>query len=610
MKNHSLTLLEFAGQARNRKGSNRPPVDEHMRRVCLSPEAFLESQSLGFDAILPHYLVPSVSIQAELQPNWGKLEELIRIIDDYLPYGRTSAYALKVLLDTCMEKIIHLDEILCALKPREIFYFTTPERPFDFTLVFSEEESLYARLLPHVAAVASPGARLVALRDERAGRAAFPGRFSRGKNWLSFYYRLFKLGRSKGKRRRSVCLVEDGYGLRQTAECLRDEYDVIPWAPWSAWNVPEIAGPRRWISKMATLSRARKAGIKAWEAFKNDPRLPAIFSCRGVEFFPVISSRLEYLFTEVFSQLSEIEEYAAELFKRRRVACVASCYFTRPYTYALALAARRSGIPVVTMQHSSYGYWEWPVAKYTDGLMSNYKFVGGEGTARYVEGVERSGCKPLVTGLIPLDGMIGRPASPDPRPPRAKIAYPLASYAKNFLPFSNSRLSLTEYFEVNMRILEVLGKFPDTDVVVRPHPAVPFRRSARAIEEWAGSKGWGHVRFAWDGDTVGAMREADLVVIDSPSTVLLHAATTDAKILVFNRIFPMTAEGRASLEKRASYREDLDAFLALLTEVLEKRDFDNAPFRNPDFLRLYGTFLHDGNSLARTTEALRRVMAA
>jgi hypothetical protein len=216
----------------------------------------------------------------------------------------------------------------------------------------------------------------------------------------------------------------------------------------------------------------------------------------------------------------------------------------------------------------------------------------------------------VATGLLHLDRLISdaceTAALSNHRP---LVVYPLASYTKNFIHYSNSRLAVTEYFEMNRKILGVLGQFADVDVEVHPHPAWRFEENAVSIKDWIERQGWEHIRVTDRGSTVAAMKRADLIIIDSPSTVLLQAVTTDRKILLLNRAFPMTEMGLTSLKKRVVYSEDLDSFLQVLKDTLQHRDFNNDPFKDDSFLRLFGSHLHDGQSLQRSAEAVRRVVA-
>lgn len=610
-----LVLLEFQEDVAELEQGGWLHGDD-IQRLCLAPAPALELEALGLDYLFPHCLVPSAAIQAELNDNWARLEELALLINRYVPYGWSAAYYLKLLLDTCMEKIIHLATALQALAPRQVIFFQPVSSGYDFRLAFHESESLYAQLLPHVCKTYSPEPGLILLPPSRRRVR------SRGADWHHFkaritpYYRALKNSLRRGgfenSSRPSICVVEDDYGLESIAERLASSYQVLRWAPSSALSLPpELSSGKitSLIKSARALRKYRRVCRDAWREFRENPHVRPLLSCRGIGFFDVVADRLEYLFTRVFPHLFIIEDMADKFFQRCGVSCLISTYFSRPHTYVLAKTARLKDVPVVTMQHSSYGYWDWPIAKYFDGIMSDYKLVGGEGVASYVREAEHSGCRPLPTGLPFLDCLLEKGRTKHRSESRPKVVYPLASYIKNFIHYSNSRLALTEYFEVNRRILSVLGRFPQVEVIVRPHPAWQFKANFSPLRNWIMRQGWQHIRIEADGSTTAAMQTAHLIVIDSPSTVLLQAAATDSKILVFNGIFKMTEAGLAALKKRAIYSDDLNSFLALLENTLLRRDFDNSSCRNDEFLRLYGTYLNDGHSLERAVAAVERVIA-
>lgn len=610
-----LVLLEFPGDASHLDGLGWLQ-GEAIQRVCMTPAAAGGLEARGLDYRFVHELISSAAIQGELDDNWRRLEDLAALINEYVPYGWTAAYYLKCLLDTCMEKIIHLTGVLQETGPAgQIVALQTRPLKHDYTLVFDEAESLYTLLLPLVAAVHAPGRELVLLPSAGERPGSGPRVLSHLKRWLSPYRDLpaNMLQRSaRGKMSGSpVCLVEEGSGLEGIISQLARSSPVVRWAPWSAWSLPPGLGWRAAPAMFASvrqLSQYRRACYAAWNGFRDDPRTRPLFTCRQVDFFDTVSSRLEFLFTRVFPHLFVLQERAANFFQRRRVACLVSANFSRPYTYVLAQVARSRGVPVVTVQHSAYGYWRWPIAKYFDGVMSDCKLVGGEGVAQYVQQVECSGCRPIPTGLIPLDGLVrNETATPPCEEGRPKVVYPLASYVKNFIHYSHSRLALTEYYEINRRILQTLGKFPDVDVVVRPHPAWRFKANAAALQDWAERQGWTHIHFETKDSAFAAMVEADLIVIDSPSTVLLQAVATDRKILLLNRVFPLTELGAAALKRRVVYSDKLDSFLALLEDTLRRRDFCNRCYQDSTFLRLYGTHLHDGRSLERSVAAVQQI---
>lgn len=578
-------LLEFAEDVRELARSEElsKPV---VQIISLAPEATVELERLGVPFIRTDHLLATRNIQDQLDVGWAKLEKFTSTV----PYGATVAYYLKVLLDTSMEKILQLCTMLERIRPERVIAFSPSVRPFDFRMVFHERESVYSHVLPLVIDAVASNTRLELREARRVDAPAAPRKKRIAVRFLRRILRSVQAVRERMRwKDQSILLVEEAYGLRTAVGQIRNDYAIIRWHPTA--DSPRNDGHRL---------------TEQWQSLKQDPAFRAIFTFREVDFFPIVEPRLARLFSEVFPAVEAIESSARTLIRERNVRCVASAFFSSPYTYAIALAARAEKIPVITMQHSSYGYWLWRIAKYTDAVMSDYKLVGGQGVVRYVEEVEKAGCKPVPTGLAMLDPLLVV-APPSRTTRRRRVVYPLASYAKNYIPYSNSRLTLGEYFEVNRAILSVLGKHPEYDVIVYPHPAPSFRANAQALERWSERQQWPHVSFDWNGDTVKAMQAADLIVIDSPSSVMLQATTTRRKIMLYNGIFPMTVEGVAALRKRTVYHDQLDTFVEELDRTLTARDVDIARLDNEEFVRAYGTYLHDGRSLERATEALRSI---
>lgn len=616
MERSRLFLLEFGGDGA-RLESYGGLRDPDTRRVCLTPAPAVELERLGLNYAFPQHYLSSAAVQAELEENWCRLEALIALINEHVPFGWTVAYYLKVLLDTCMEKIIHLATVLEAEAfVGEVVVVANGPLPFDYTLTFDESESLYSRLLPLVAAVHAPNAMVMQVPAARCAWRPRAASLAQLKRWAGCY-RSALAGIVRGFTRapgaRTICMVEDGYGFEQVVSRLQGNVSLFRWGPIDVLGPPPDLSKQSLSAMLAARRRLpvhRRRCAAAWDAFSQDPRMRVLFTCRAVDFFDLVAPRLRHLFVRIFPALLMLHEWAGQEFARRNVRCLASIYFSRPHTYVLALTAREQGIPVVTMQHSAYGYWHWPIGKYVDGVMSDFRFVGGEGVAHYVKEVERSGCKPIPTGLIPLDAIVhrrGQAAQMARRKPH--VVYLLASYTKNFTHYSHSRLAVTEYFEINRAILRVLGRFSEVDVTVRPHPAWQFRQNATALQEWAERQGWRHVHFETRGSTVDAMLNADLIVIDSPSTILVQAVATDRKILLLNRSFPMTETGSAALRKRVGYREELEPFLVLLEETLRRGDFDVGEL-NEEFLRLYVTHFNDGHTVERVAAALEEIVSS
>ncbi|HEX2022061.1 MAG TPA: hypothetical protein VHH36_05065, partial [Candidatus Thermoplasmatota archaeon] len=357
--------------------------------------------------------------------------------------------------------------------------------------------------------------------------------------------------------------------------------------------------------------RRRRAAAALREAEKDARRIAAQAPLRkhlmfeGVDLSPLLEPRLARA-ADLLSCAAGVAAAAERILPETGTRLVASVYFSSPLTHGVAVGARRAGIPVVTMQHSSYGESPWPIARWVDGVMSDWKLVGGEGTAEHVRKREASGATPVATGMPRLDGLLARARAP-PREGPVRVVYPLTGYVKNRIMYAGRRTTLTEYFSTNRRILEALAAVPGASVLVRPHPAAEFRASVDALTAWARDRGMDNVAFRSGGSAHDEFCAADLVVVDSPSTVLLDAATAPTRLAVFNGVFDMLPEALDALRLRVSlYGEDIDSFVRDLPAVVAGARAAPPP-DDTTFLRMYATHLHDGRSGERASEALRRI---
>lgn len=572
-------------------------------RLALSPAAVHELEARGLDYALPHAFAPSRALQAELEPNWGRLAALTAALGEE---GGASAYALKILLDSPMEKVVHLAEAFRALRPAEIAWRASRPSSFDHRLLYDEAESLYARLVPAVAAAHAPTAGLQVVEPAAVPPApALRTWKARLRRMAAPAVRRLRAALARTPTAKPIVLVETGYGLEDILAALPASHPVVRWRPGGPLDLPPGWGGGRGEIR-AHHEEALDEARARWRAVREDRKVRDLFEIRGVPFFDEIAARLERAATRDLPATATVR-HVAERWLRGRSLAVASVFFSDPYTYGVALGARRAGVPVITLQHSSYGESRWETAKHVDGVMSDYKIVGGAGTARYVETVERSGVRPVPTGLPRLDRLLARRRSAGERTGPTRVLYPLTSYVRNAIMYSNRRLAVTEYFETNRRILAALAETAEAEIVVRPHPGTAFLAHVAALRGWAAARGWRNVRFELEGDGFDAMQDADLIVIDSPSTVFLDAAATDVPILVYNPIFPMTEEGLAAVLRRAGYAEDLDEFVELIRLTLRKGVARPPPPADRTFVELYGV-PEPGRSAARAAEALARIV--
>jgi hypothetical protein len=102
------------------------------------------------------------------------------------------------------------------------------------------------------------------------------------------------------------------------------------------------------------------------------------------------------------------------------------------------------------------------------------------------------------------------------------------------------------------------------------------------------------------------MARAEAIVINFPSTALLHAVATNASLLVLvdKRYVTMAPEALEKLRRRATVSESLDGFEADLRAFLKRGGFDRAAPKDDSFLKAYCTHQGDGRSAQRVMDVL------
>jgi hypothetical protein len=394
--------------------AKRGPLDADRRLICLSPGAAARAEELGLPVRYPDQYVSSEQLQRAGANHFERIEELCGALDEVIRATivdgavspRTFYKNLKVLYDTVTLRVLQLRAIFEVECPDEVVYFETTRFGFDHRLAFDERESIYAQVIPHCSRATCPDARLArldsaAVRNEPLLRRAKRTALSVRAWWCD---RLRWLGHWRRRRDCSICVVETGYGLDEVLPDLAKRADLTFWRPPMWQNIPFGTGVLWSLFAGARSRKISAIGRKyadIWHAVDGSPALRPYLSYEGVDFYEVVRSRLRFLVADVLPRaailLGECERY---LRRRQDVRVVFSVNFSldKPWTYLLALAAKRRHVPVVTYQHSAFGYFYWPYSKYVDEVMSDYRLVWGTGSVRFMRECDRTACEPIVVG--------------------------------------------------------------------------------------------------------------------------------------------------------------------------------------------------------------------
>jgi hypothetical protein len=558
--------------------------------------------ALGIGFAYPDQFIDSASLQRAAVEHFTVVEELCRSIDEHvrsvadsldLVSSRMFFVALKIMYDTVALRVLQLNAVLTAHEPDEVVYFTTVRGAFDHRLLFTDQESIYAQLIPSAAKNLFPQATLTAIESSTRLRSPVSIKLKQIAGLVRHEYRDWIRRRGAGRRyERSICVVETGYGFDEVLPGLADTVDLAFWRPPIYSNVPFGTGV--FWSLMGRLRGGSVAATRsftaAWRAVGASDEFVRRFACQGLSFYSVVRSRLAFLLTDMLPRATLVRDHCERYLHRRRdVRAVLSVNFSfeRPWTYVMALAAARSGIPVVTYQHSAFGYFSWPYSKYVDEVMSDYRLVWGRGSVRFMRDVDRTGCEPVIVGSLELERLRDQLSSPTRRSKaRPMIVYPVSGYTGNRFYFAKHRLTDTEAFELMKQVLLVLGTATYADVVVKLYPGQADELQ-RATQEWIERQQWSHVRAVATGAYSSLLAEADVVVIDSPSTVLVQSVLSACRLIVYTGVYEMGASAVDLLRRRADIFDERSAFMEHLKKVIDRREFVTEANSNDDFAAEY-----------------------
>jgi hypothetical protein len=355
---------------------------------------------------------------------------------------------------------------------------------------------------------------------------------------------------------------------------------------------------------------------EAWMRLSAEPFFRAPFVWCGVDLYAAAESRLEYWCGSIVPSMWQMADEARRILRVRR--CGAALFFSQwsIADFAVSNAARSLGIPVVTFQHGGFeGSCEYTTYDMTDLRQSDYRFVYGEGVARYFRERTQTRAGERLAKLIPVGSarLDALSRQPDQRADvRARLGVeptqPLILYIPTGCQFNSwymARQSYvsTPYFEFLTGLLETSEAFDDLAFVYKPFPEVPPNPFVSVLA--ARDANW---RVS-DIPVPQLLQASDAVVIDIPSTALLEALMTTKPILVYAdaRYIALRPEARELLRRRVTLAETLSELSSSLDTFLRRGRVDVVDSADREFLRAYGTHHDDGRSGERTVDALRSI---
>jgi hypothetical protein len=223
--------------------------------------------------------------------------------------------------------------------------------------------------------------------------------------------------------------------------------------------------------------------------------------------------------------------------------------------YAAVRAARRVGVPVVTMQHAVVGHDEWTASQYVDALESDVKLVAAPAVARELAAFERGRCSYVATSIPHF-----RKRSPHLGDwSNNTLTYVLTGFTRTNTMYDQRRLNDAIYLGAVRRNLAALSPF--FQIRLKPHP-YNVAKFGMAIERRLSEE------FGVSVEDATLDRFPGAVVIDSPTTILGDAIRLGKWVFVINE----TAVLREPFASQAAELAILFDSAEALTQAVTRQD--------------------------------------
>lgn len=509
--------------------------------------------------------------------------------------ARHHLYHLKILFDALFHRSYTIGCALDELRPARVALVAPPALKqcdgFEFP-----PQALSGFVLPRLAAVRGiEVAEAPAMATERLGpRRRLSTQRQRARRLARFGRRRMHSRQPAQGARLLVVTVDQGSTLIE--ECVARGVEVV--------RLHEVAGMLR--NRHLERSLRRRAS-ELWRRLLTDPEVAELLRFDGADLMPVAAFPLAHFVEQVLPRELAATREAEKMLAALRISAVVSTFpASSPESIATFVAAGRLGLPTVALQHGGFvGYYDFPMLEYVDLNLASTTFCFGAGVERYARSLAERSKSPHRMNVVPVGSSaldaVGRSGKPLPSGSR-NVVYALANLAGDGRYFSWHQYPDIWHWRAEREVIDICAATPGVRLLVKLHPA-PDPTSP--LEAWIRARHGETVQIVRETPFLDAIEDADLVVIDTPSTTLLQALVARKPIVVYGdeRFLHPDRQALAPLESAVRYAHDRKTFLAQLRAALMGDVGPPGPSAEL-FLREYATCQNDGLSTHRAVEAL------
>lgn len=600
--------------------------------IALSPAAMYELDKNG----IPYKLIEEYYDAQELFKmgidEYSLLENLCSVIDttiqefepEFKGLGIKPAlfnfFSLHVIYGAMTIRIFQLMKMMRAENPSNVYVYESHKNPItvsnssSFYIIFDEKESLYSQLLELVSwnfSIKLLKLPILDIESNKKPKKSFVVYRNKLIDILCKHPLLYDLAfnvkkhRYKGprvwlnqqlhkKRGSSLLLFGPGYNWDDCyAQLIENGFHPIY----------RILDNHHYLKKGST--QIPHGLNNAWCKLDADSDFHSEFVFQGIDFFPILKSRLEFLVKQMSSACLLATRENMDYIKKKKIKAVVSAMFSSCIGHSIAQAAHNCKVPTVTWQHGGYGMSTvHPILEYIDFLSSDYHFVYGEGVIdSYRTATKKYGTKTVAIGFSSLEQKI--PMTLDSSTPQQEVLYATSSYYGNNMYISHFPFSDNLYWRTQMSIMDILGKHPEKQITVKLHPSTTC---THIMESYALDKGYSNIKFIKNEKSfTNLIQTASVIIIDVPATTILQALMTEKKVFACNVHYHYNNLAKASLAKRAVCSENLTEFTTKIDNYLKDGVYE-ADVSNKEFIRLYGITSKSGSIRERAVQKLKDII--
>lgn len=344
--------------------------------------------------------------------------------------------------------------------------------------------------------------------------------------------------------------------------------------------------------------RVVRACARAWRGLRQDADFRATLVHRETDFFPLFEDQLRMMVRLELPFTIAASERAAKVLPRLGTAAILTGGIVGP-NYALARAAARAGVPVVTHHYGGFmGFAALPNGERYDMAEVPWLLTGGKSAADFLRKphaatawpAELRRAEPVPTGLPWVAKLVQSARSKESGASRnpLRIMVILSS-----LPGDSRYLGYVYppdilYWRFTRKLVDQISKIPGSEIIIKMPLSTRYPQLLSPLRSWLENRKPHNISISQDNPLKECLEDADAFFVDSPSTPLLHVVATDKPVLCFlnKDIYDLDHGAIQSLGKRCIVfsGEESDFFMQL-SKVGERSMLNQSV--NDNFLKEY-----------------------